>query len=74
MIQKSMYEPSEKASTPAISIISGMVPTNCMANIFHSGSFSSGISFRPHLASCALASSVVRPALDGVIGSSTSFS
>ena len=48
MIQKSMYDPRISDSRPAISIIAGIVPTNCMANMRQSGSFSSGISFLPH--------------------------
>tara|TARA_B100000768_G_C11100969_1_gene299082 strand:+ start:612 stop:722 length:111 start_codon:yes stop_codon:yes gene_type:complete len=36
-----------------------MVPTNCMTNIFQSGSFSSGISFLPHLTIAAAAEAVV---------------
>ena len=45
--------------------MAGMVPTNCMANIFQSGSFSSGISFLPHLACAAAAEAVVWPTLLG---------
>mmetsp|Transcript_5057 Transcript_5057/g.11624 ORF Transcript_5057/g.11624 Transcript_5057/m.11624 type:complete len:224 (-) Transcript_5057:152-823(-) len=59
MIQKSRYDPRERASRPAISIIAGMVPTNCMTNIFQSGSFSSGISFLPHFSIAAAAEASV---------------
>ena len=39
--------------------IAGMVPTNCMTNIFQSGSFSSGISFLPHFSIAAAAEASV---------------
>ena len=42
--------------------MAGIVPTNCIANILHSGSFSSGISLRPHTASCFLACGTVAAA------------
>ena len=36
MIQKSSHEPSTAERRPAISIIAGIAPTNCLANIFQS--------------------------------------
>ena len=36
MIQKSIHEPSNAERSPAISIIAGMAPTNCIANKRHS--------------------------------------
>ena len=48
-------EPRMAERIMAISIIAGMVPTNCMTNMRQSGSFSSGISFFPHSAICSAA-------------------
>lgn len=51
--------------------IAGTVPTNCMANILQSGSFSSGISFLPHFFIIASAEAVVWPLLLGTMTSSS---
>mmetsp|Transcript_14065 Transcript_14065/g.37027 ORF Transcript_14065/g.37027 Transcript_14065/m.37027 type:complete len:250 (-) Transcript_14065:52-801(-) len=72
MIQKSIHEPSDAARRPAISIIAGIVPTNCIANMRQSGSFSSGISFLPQYWICASASALVRPAMLGTSGGTSS--
>mmetsp|Transcript_5554 Transcript_5554/g.11591 ORF Transcript_5554/g.11591 Transcript_5554/m.11591 type:complete len:234 (-) Transcript_5554:110-811(-) len=61
IIQKSTHEPRTAERMPATSIIAGMVPTNCIANIRQSGSFSSGISFLPYFFICASACALVRP-------------
>mmetsp|Transcript_23918 Transcript_23918/g.61085 ORF Transcript_23918/g.61085 Transcript_23918/m.61085 type:complete len:248 (+) Transcript_23918:2148-2891(+) len=64
MIQKSTHEPSTAERRPAISIMAGIVPTNCIANIFQRGSFSSGISLRPQTFMACSAWAEVRPSGD----------
>ena len=43
MIQKSSHEPRTAERRPAISIIAGMVPTNCIANIFQRAAGGRGV-------------------------------
>lgn len=58
----------------ALLTMAGIVPTNCIANMRQSGSFSSGISFLPQMAVCSFASAEDRPAVEGTTAAPSSYS